>query len=148
GAPSPRTSPLAAWTGSEMLIWGGFGGSGDQGAWLADGGRYNPTTRTWAPLTTDGAPSPRFGATAVWTGTEMIIWGGRSARGIPYADGARYEPATDTWTPVASSGAPAARSFHSAVWTGQEMMVWGAPASASPGVQIVGPRSGGRYDPL
>ena len=32
--------------------------------------------RTGAKITNVEAPSPRAGATAVWTGSRMIIWGG------------------------------------------------------------------------
>ena len=47
---------------------------------------------------------PRYWHTAVWTGTEMIVWGGMQGVGTEYNDGSRYNPATDTWTPVASPG--------------------------------------------
>ena len=36
------------WTGTEMIVWGGVtivGGGNYQ--YLADGGRYNPSTDTW-----------------------------------------------------------------------------------------------------
>lgn len=36
--------------------------------------------------------------TAVWTGSEMIIWGGQSNY-VYLNSGARYNPATDTWIP-------------------------------------------------
>src|SRR5437660_339784 len=31
----------------------------------------------WARVTSIGAPSKRTGHTAVWTGHEMLVWGGR-----------------------------------------------------------------------
>ena len=31
---------------------------------------------TWTPTTLTNAPSPRYCHTAVWTGSEMIVWGG------------------------------------------------------------------------
>jgi hypothetical protein len=34
------------------------------------------TNDTWTATSTDGAPSARRNHTAVWTGSEMIIWGG------------------------------------------------------------------------
>ncbi|HEX8947660.1 MAG TPA: hypothetical protein VF790_01790, partial [Dissulfurispiraceae bacterium] len=40
------------------------------------GGRYTPSTDAWAALPTVNAPSARVAHTAVWTGTEMIVWGG------------------------------------------------------------------------
>lgn len=90
---------------------------------------------TWAATTLADAPSPRVDHTAVWTGTEMIIWGGRNDDGV-LDTGARYDPAADTWTGTSMAGAPSARAWHTAVWTGTEMIVWGGETS-----------SGARYDP-
>ena len=42
------------------------------------GGRYNPSTNTWTATSTTNAPSARDLHTAVWTGSEMIVWGGQS----------------------------------------------------------------------
>ena len=39
---APRYYHTAIWTGSEMIIWGGYGGS-----YLNDGGRYNPVANSW-----------------------------------------------------------------------------------------------------
>ena len=40
------------------------------------GGRYNPSTDSWTATSTTNAPAARFVHTAVWTGSEMIVWGG------------------------------------------------------------------------
>ncbi len=77
-APQGRRAHTAAWTGSEMIVWGGEGSSRG-GRILKTGGRYNPSTDSWVATTTTGAPSARFLHTAVWTGTEMIVWGGEIA---------------------------------------------------------------------
>ena len=37
------------------------------------------TDDTWTPTTLTNAPAARFGHTAVWTGSEMIVWGGGMA---------------------------------------------------------------------
>lgn len=79
----------------------------------------------WRPLPEMDAPTPRIRHSAVWTGSEMIIWGGRVGPGEVTGSGARYDPVADSWTPVSSAGAPSARHSHSAVWTGNEMLVWG-----------------------
>ena len=42
---------------------------------LNTGGRYNPSTDSWTATSTTNAPSGRVGHTAVWTGSEMIVWG-------------------------------------------------------------------------
>jgi N-acetylneuraminic acid mutarotase len=114
----------AVWTGTEMLVWGGFSNAG---------GRYNPTTRTWTGMSTVNAPSARSNPTAVWTGTEMIVWGGLGGSGSVNTGG-RYNPATDTWTPLNTSGAPSARQFHTAVWTGSRMVIWGGTTAAATSV--------------
>ena len=79
---------------------------------------------SWTPIATNGAPSPRCFHTAIWTGSEMIIWGGRS--NATYLNtGARYHPVSNTWTAITNTGAPTARAGHTAVWTGAEMIIWG-----------------------
>jgi hypothetical protein len=56
-----------------MVIWGGA----TTGAALATGARYDPSTNGWlATSTGQGVPSGRTYSTAVWTGREMIVWGG------------------------------------------------------------------------
>ena len=46
--------------------------------------------------------------TAVWTGTEMIVWGG--INGSSYLNtGGRYNPGTDSWTATSTTNAPDAR---------------------------------------
>lgn len=126
-APSPRARHTAVWTGTEMIVWGGFfaTGAGYQYFAYRDGARYNPVSNTWTPVTTNGAPTARYFHTAVWTGSEMIVWGGQNGNGIGFQDGKRYNPTTDTWSPVSSTNSPGGRQLHTAVWTGSEMIVWG-----------------------
>ncbi len=88
------------------------------------------TPSGWTQKSGTGAPSARARHTAVWTGSEMIIFGGLDAAGVPLATGARYNPATDTWTALPTAGATA-HAFHTAVWTGTEMIVYGGLATAS-----------------
>ena len=83
----------------------------------------------WEPVSTIGAPSE---GTAVWTGNEMIVWGGYSS--YNYLDtGGRYDPSSDSWEEISTIGAPEKRDGHTAVWTGGEMIVWNG--------------TGGRYIP-
>jgi hypothetical protein len=97
------------------------------------------TDDTWTPTTTTNGPAARWYHTAVWTGSEMIVWGGR---GSGYVNtGGRYNPSTDSWTTTSTTGAPSARESHTAVWTGSEMIVWGGYGNA-PAFN-----TGGRYNP-
>src|SRR3990172_8151246 len=128
GPTAPRSEHTAIWTGSEMIIWGGV----DDGALLLrSGGRYRRATNDWRPVTISSAtPSARSGHSAIWTGAEMIVWGGDDGFGARL-DGARYNPATDTWTSM--QNAPIARNGHKAIWTGTEMIVWGGEVSDNSG---------------
>jgi N-acetylneuraminic acid mutarotase len=80
---------------------------------------------TWTATTTVNAPDARDGHTAVWTGSEMIVWGGLNSSPYELNTGGRYDPATDSWTPTSTTNAPTGRWLHTAVWTGSEMIVWG-----------------------
>ena len=139
GAPSARSQHRAIWTGTEMIVWGGCSG-GECQISLGTGGRYDPVGDTWVPTGGETGPSARINHSAVWTGSEMIVWGGWS--GTSQNNGKRYDPATDHWTPLSGSGAPFSRDKHSAVWTGTEMILWGGSVSG-----IGAHDSGGRYDP-
>ena len=80
-----------------------------------------------------------MGHAAVWTGSEMIVWGGDSAHRLN--TGGRYNPSTDSWTATSTADAPTGRDFHTAVWTGSEMIVWGGLTDGG------NQNSGGKYNP-
>jgi Kelch motif len=100
-------------------------------------GRAGGCVDNWAATSTIGAPDQRASHAAVWTGTEMIVWGGS----VFLNTGGRYDPSTDSWVATATTGAPGGRNQHTAVWTGTEMIVWGGYNLSDPG------NSGGRYVP-
>src|SRR5437762_11089277 len=79
------------------------------------------TDDTWTATSTGtNAPAARELHTAVWTGSEMIVWGGADGSGV-LNTGGRENRGTDRWTATRTSNAPAGRSNHTAVWTGTEM---------------------------
>ena len=137
GAPSVRAGHTAVWTGTEMIVWGGQGNPGTGTVRFNSGARYDPATDSWTPITAAGAPGARVFHTAVWTGTEMIVWGGTD--GTRFATGGRYNPVANTWSATSTAGAPSARDSQAAIWTGSEMIIWGGTANL--------PRTGARYDP-
>jgi hypothetical protein len=120
-----------------MIIWGGYQITSPSHA--NTGGRYDPSTDSWQPTSTTGdVASPRDKHSAVWTGEEMLVWGG-SHLSRDLDTGARYDPVSDTWGPSsASNGRPPRRDNHLAVWTGaddQRMIVWGgSPPTATGGL--------------
>jgi N-acetylneuraminic acid mutarotase len=119
-APTARRLHTVVWTGTKMIVWGGY----DDTTYLSTGGQYDPATDSWTPTASTGAPDARWRHTAVWTGSQMIVWGGMSNVGV-FNTGGRYDPSSSTWTPTMATFAPSARFSHTAVWTGAKMIVWG-----------------------
>lgn len=88
------------------------------------------------------APSPLEGRStmaAVWTGREMVLWGGEAPGGF-FSDGAAYDPGTDGWRTLAPSPL-SARNAPAVVWTGEEVLLWGGHGADG------GRRDGAAYDP-
>ena len=137
-APQARDYHTAVWSGSEMIIWGGeINGSP---FFVNTGGRYNPRLDCWTATSTTNAPEGRYYPKAVWTGSEMIAWGGINF-GVYLNTGGKYNPSTDSWIATSTTNAPSDRSDHTAVWTGSEMIVWG-------GADLHNLfNTGGRYNP-
>jgi hypothetical protein len=118
-----------------MIVWGGEFSNVPYNT----GARYNPATDSWIGVSMTLPPAERDDYhAAVWTGTEMIVWGGTDIDNIDTNTGGRYNPATDSWTPTSTTGAPIGRDTFTAVWTGSEMIVWGG--SGGPETN-----TGGRY---
>jgi hypothetical protein len=143
GCPSARCSHTAVWTGNEMITWGGYG---PYSAGKGDGGRYNPVTDLWTPISTgSNCPSGRGQHTAVWTGAEMIVWGGNGSSPTYKNDGGKYNPNTDSWSTISTGlNCPSARQYHTSLWAENKMIVWGGYQSASPYYT----NTGGIYNPI
>ncbi len=147
-APIPRAGHVVGWTGSEMMIWGGWTVENGAG-WstrvpLGDGGRYDPVADRWLAMGEHGAPDARENAAAVWTGTELLVWGGESLLADRLRGGGRYDPAADAWSPLSITGAPPVEvEWPSAVWTGTEMIVSGGQHRGREERDLAG-----RYDPV
>ena len=122
-APDGRISHTAVWTATEMIVWGGA--NGNTGGVFDTGGRYTPGTNSWTATSTTNVPSARYFHSAVWTGSEMIVWGGYDNNITYFNTGGRYDPGTDTWTATSTINAPSDRALHTAVRTDTEMIVWG-----------------------
>ena len=104
------------WTGSEILLTSGIALDPRTGAW-----RILPAS----PL------ADRWAATTIWTGHELVVWGGCDLsiphcddhRQGPFTDGAIYEPSSDSWRKMAPSPLPPG-TRPSAAWTGTEVIYY------------------------
>lgn len=68
-----------------------------------------------------------MGATVVWTGDRMLVWGGEGTNSYLNTGGQLLCPngVPSEWWSTSPFGTPTARSGHTAVWTGSRMLVWG-----------------------
>ena len=147
---------IAAWSGSELLLWGS----------QADiGFAYNPERERWRHL----AASPRaavYGTASDWTDDEVIVywgdespsvsaydlqtdtwrslpdapitsvfsanilWNGSEALLVSESRAAIYRPETDAWELAPVPPTPLGRSRDTA-WTGAELVVWPTDISRS-----------------
>jgi N-acetylneuraminic acid mutarotase len=127
--------PVGAWTGRELVIF--VGGTDPNGkAWparLARAAAYNPRTNTWRRLAP--APAAIGGATAVWTGSHVLVFGAGGGRAA-----LAFDPATNQWRRLARM--PGSRAGGAAVWTGNHLLVWGGRSGAS-----MLPRTALSFDP-
>ena len=90
GTPIARDHHTAVWTGNEMIVWGGEHLGTSPIPHLDDGGHYDPFLDTWTPTSAVNAPPARYHHTAVWTGSEMIVWGGARGGPVLYIESAKY----------------------------------------------------------
>ncbi|MGZ3722496.1 MAG: Kelch repeat-containing protein [Bdellovibrionales bacterium] len=142
-APLNRYSHSAVWTGTRMIIMGGYYYSAATYYIQNNGKSYDPSTDTWVDINMTGGPGARANHTAVWTGSKMIVWGGRlDSSGTNLSNtGMSYDPVTNLWSPISTTNAPSARYAHTAVWTGTKMIVWGGYSGSAY------LSDGGIYDP-
>jgi len=115
-----------------------FGGADTNDDSLSNGAIYDPRTNRWTLIVIDSnAPSPRRLATAVWTGSSVLVFGGRiDTVSAGYSDAAVYDPAADHWLsePNNSNGRVGpigvGSSLFSAFWGG-----WGANSAVLSGTE-------------
>jgi hypothetical protein len=143
----PRAGADAVWTGTEVIVWGGHTDvSSSRSGVRGDGAAYDPATRQWRILP-DAPIGPRNEHAAVWTGTEMLVWGGKRPEGrgpAGWADGAAYDPARDAWRSIPD--APIGTRVDAGVtWTGKELVVIGGGPAGGPGDRDA---IGAAYDPI
>jgi len=120
-APSLRAEHTAVWTGSKMLVWGGY--DPNNSTYLNDGKVYNLATNSWQTIPNSGLDARSY-HTAQWSGGEMLIWGGIGEEQT-FGNGSRYNPQTNSWSMINTANAPSSRFNQCSVWTGNEMIIWG-----------------------
>ena len=126
-APLPSQGGTATWDGHELLVVAS--GTRGQSAFA-----YKPPTNRWRRLAS--LPTPRRGATAVWIGGRLLVWGGENLRGTAAVrDGVAYQPSTNRWSPLPRSPLRP-RDGATVAWTGRALIVWGGTIGTPLGTSI------------
>jgi N-acetylneuraminic acid mutarotase len=123
--PAPRTDATATWDGEEVLVVGGRIGGAKRSVPCDCAHAYNPATGHWRQL--PSMPYARSGHAAVWTGSQLLVWGGENGLdGKPAAppSGVAFDPVTMRWSQLPRSPLRGRTRAH-AVWTGTTMLIWG-----------------------
>ncbi|MEP6712208.1 MAG: hypothetical protein ABJA37_07330 [Ferruginibacter sp.] len=125
GALTARGGCAYAWTGTELVIWGGSNGTGA----LTDGAKYNPGTNTWAPINSTGNPGQRYGFGHSYNSTDLYVWGGFF--GAPLiTTGYKYNFVSNAWALLPVTGTPPSGKNGPIVkWAGNKLIVWGGKSS-------------------
>ena len=136
-APAALPEPMAGGGGSAAAGAGAGESASGVGADVPTRPPHHiPDGWAWRPV---GPLAGRQGNVAVWTGSEVIYWGGDRPGRAP--EGAGYDPQADRWRRISRSPL-SNRSGAAAVWTGREVLIFG-------GINGGGPQSdGAAYDPV
>lgn len=127
GAGPVGDEPGAVWTGSEWVLWSGELSRAGDTLELSDRGvRIDPATGAWREIS--AAPiAGRFAPVGVWTGREVLFWGGYTQDFGVARDGAAYDPNTDSWRLLGSEGLVLPELLEvspPAVWSGTHLLLW------------------------
>ncbi len=144
GAPAATYSFSAAWAvidGQRVAVWGGL--ATDSMTLRNTGALYDVASDTWAPMSTTGAPSPRYGASATWTGSEFAVYGGNTSHTSSTGDTVLglYDPTTDRWRTVTAPSFVGTQLYNAVAWSGSKVMLFNGGGTGAV-------TSGAQFDPV
>lgn len=95
GAPTgaARFRTQLVWGGGRMHLWGGSVPGTNYTSPVNTGGSYDPVANSWRTYTTTGGLSARSSHNTVWTGRELLIYGGVNDNTTAvFSDGKLFKP--------------------------------------------------------
>ena len=136
GSPGPlrhRDFAVRAWTGSELVVWGGDP-DGDSGA------AYDPTADRWRSL--PAVPRPFSSIVGQWTGREIVVLGVEEKEPGAFRHwAAALDPGTARWRALPD---PEFELAATAVWDGRRLVAWDQNLHAA----TLDPQGEGGWRPL
>ena len=149
GATVTPVGVTATWTGARLLVWAVYtattrSSSGVRIDLVRQALSWSPGSVVWAAQPSRGQSGAVLGATATWTGREVLFTGGTSCPpDVPCP--LVVEPPVPTYDPVTGQwgslpGSPVLAGYAPVVWTGQALVaIDGAASMTGPGVAPVAP---------
>jgi hypothetical protein len=116
-APIASSGADGTWTGNQAVFLRFRDGRRLVGA------SYDPAAGSWNKIAA-GPITAEYGAAEVWTGSEIVVFGGGERNEPSTSNGAAYDPKTDEWRKIAE--APIGLNASSGMWTGREVLVFGS----------------------
>jgi N-acetylneuraminic acid mutarotase len=121
-APTVRRNHVSVWTGSKMIVWGGYSANYTNTP-ITTGGVYDPVADSWTNMSNTNAPTTFVPQTAIWTGTEMIVFD--DSPGLAkYLY--RYNPSTNVWTTSPPFYPLSGSSGFTTIFTGKKIYYYGS----------------------
>lgn len=127
---TPREGHTAVYSSHGVIIFGRVRKPSGVGHLHGTGAFYDIHSKKankWTLIVAQSAPE-RKDHTAVWTGSEMMVFGGKAitGRGTLYSSISKFNPTNLGWSSVTSNyHGPDLVHGHTAVWTGYSMLIWG-----------------------
>ncbi len=144
-----RSQPVLAWTGTELLEFGGTKNGNTQN----DGAAFSPATGRWHRIASPVPYNVGFSnAVDVWTGRQLFVTNGQflpcPSRGRTPANcwphAGLYDPATNSWSSTKLPNQMYGLDLTSAMWTGRDVVLAGTSAHLGRiGVAAYNPRTHG-----
>lgn len=138
---APRVAVLAVAAAAVALLAGVLVVSDDDDSRDFDVATSGGALDGWKPMP-EAPIAGRSGAATVWTGDELLIWGGSTSDyEHSFSDGAAYDPASGRWREMAPGPSGSGGAETHGVWTGEEALFFWI------GDSIDGPEGLAAYNP-
>lgn len=142
GEPPPGArAAFGFWTGTRVLIWGGYTGVGTNSTVGSDVYFYDTQNGTWSKGSSSGKPSAVLHPAAAFSANTLYVADGQASNGKASKDAYTYNVTSSVWTKLLKG--PSERYGAFGAWDSSSFVVWGGHNDTGP----VTYDDGQRYDP-
>ena len=120
-----RRNESVVWTGTEFVVFGGSDITPTVPAQNIAGYAYHAGTDSWRDLPLANGVRDLIGASSVWTGSDILTWGGKTSSTAFASFGRRYDPISNQWSLISTQDQLSVRMNAMTAWTGSQWFVFG-----------------------